>query len=358
MKIRTRLTFWYATILMVSLLIMGFGTYREILEQQVRHKHHLHPQEHALNETAEMVLYISLPAILLGLVGGWWMTRKALAPVSALTTAVENLRENNLKGRLPRSNNGDELDRLTDVFNAMTARLDDSFQRIHEFTLHASHELKTPLTILRAELESALSNENLVPPQRDRVLSHLDEIERLTKIVDGLTLLTKADAGQIQLKCETVALHELVQDSLDDAKILAQSHHVQVNLAACDPAVIEGDRHRLRQLLLNLTDNAIKYNQPGGTVTMSLRNEAQESVLTIANTGPGISPELQRRVFERFFRGDANHNHNIEGCGLGLSLAQWIAHAHNTNITLTSTPNELTVVTVKFARQAAPAGKS
>jgi signal transduction histidine kinase len=348
MKIRTRLTFWYAAILILSLLIMGFGTYREIWEQLSK-DHRIHAWKHALNEAGEMIFDVGLPAVILGLVGGWWITRKTLEPVSALTSAVENLHENNLKGQLPRSHNGDELDRLTEVFNAMTARMDDSFRRIHEFTLHASHELKTPLTILRGELESSLSNESLPPVQRERVLSHIDEIERLAKIVDGLTLLAKADAGQIMLKFESVSLDELVHDSVADAKILALPQNIQVNLETCEKVVIQGDRHRLRQLLLNLTDNAIKYNERDGLVDIALRNEPGWAVLTIANTGPGVSPELQSRVFERFFRGDASHNRTIDGCGLGLSIAQWIARAHDATIALTSTPGKTTLVTLKFS---------
>jgi len=352
MKIRTRLTFWYAAILMLSLVIMGFGTYREIWEQ-LNSEHLIHAWEHALNEAIEMILDVGLPAVILGLIGGWWITRKTLEPVSALTSAVENLHETNLKGQLPRSHNGDELDRLTEVFNAMTGRMDDSFKRIHEFTLHASHELKTPLTILRGELESSLSHENLTAVQRERALSHIDEIERLAKIVDGLTLLAKADAGQIKLKFESVSLDELIHDCVADAKILAQSHNIQVNLETCEKAVIQGDRHRLRQLLLNLTDNAIKYNEPGGLVNIALRDDTGFTALTITNTGAGVSPEGQTRVFERFFRGDASHNRSIEGCGLGLSIAQWIAHAHGSTITLTSTPGKTTTVSLKFPKATA-----
>ena len=128
---------------------------------------------------------------------------------------------------LPRTGNGDELDRLTEVFNAMTARLDDSFQRIREFTLHASHELKTPLTVLRGEMETALRDESLSAAERERAASQLDELRRLAQIVDGLTLLTKADAGQIALKLEPVRLDELVRDNFADAQILAEPHGIQ-----------------------------------------------------------------------------------------------------------------------------------
>jgi len=147
MTIRARLTFWYAGILIASLLVMGVGTYREIHEQMMRHANHS-TIERALGETGEMIFQAGLPAVVLGLLGGWWLTRRSLLPVSKLTDAIKKIHEHNLREPLPRANNGDELDQLAKVFNEMLARLDDSFNRIREFTLHASHELKTPLTVL------------------------------------------------------------------------------------------------------------------------------------------------------------------------------------------------------------------
>jgi len=347
MTIRTRLTLWYAGILIASLLVIGLGTYREIAEQ-LRHDHRKAPAGHALDETSEMVFQIGLPAVLLGLLGGWWLMRRALAPVTKLTEAVEKIHEHNLHEPLPRSGNGDELDRLTEVFNSMTARLDGSFQRIREFTLHASHELKTPLTILRGELETALHDGHSSAAQKERLASQIDEIERLTKIVDGLTLLTKADAGQITLKCEPVRLDELVRESFADAKILASPHNIEVRLDQCDETTVAGDRHRLRQLLLNLADNAVKYNRPGGAVNFSLRRDGKFSELQITNTGAGLAPESQRRVFERFFRGDTSHNSAVDGCGLGLSIAQWIVTAHQGEIYFSSAPDKVTTVSVRL----------
>jgi signal transduction histidine kinase len=347
MKIRTRVTLWYAAILIVSLAIMGAGTYQEISEQ-LHHDHSTHIWQRALDETSEMVIDVGLPAIVLGLLGGWWITRKALAPVTALTQAVKQKHDRNLRERLPATGNGDELDRLTEVFNDMTSRLDDSFQRIREFTLHASHELKTPLTVMRGELETSLLDDNLPAAQKDLLLSQMDEIERLARIVDGLTLLTKADSGQIKLEFESVRLDELVRESVADAKILAQPQGIHVNLAACNDIVISGNRDRLRQLLLNLTDNAVKYSEPNGQIAISLSQVDGTAELKIENTGPGVPPELQSRVFERFFRGDASHNNAIEGCGLGLSIAQWIVSAHKGSIQFISKPRELTTVTVKL----------
>jgi signal transduction histidine kinase len=347
MTIRTRLTLWYAGILMVSLLVIGLGTYRE-LDEQLRHEHHREPAGHAISETSEMVFQVGLPAVLLGLLGGWWLTRKALAPVSKLTDAITKVHERNLREPLPRTGSDDEFDRLTEVFNAMLARLDDSFNRIREFTLHASHELKTPLTVLCGEAETALRDESLSAAERERVAGLLDELRRLARIVDGLTLLAKADAGQVTLKMEELRFDELAREAHADAQILAEPQHIQVELAACEEISIRGDRHRLRQLLLNLADNAVKYNQPQGRVTMSLRRNGNFAEFTSANTGAGIPPEILPRVFDRFFRGDPAHSQTVDGCGLGLSIAKWIVSAHQGTIEIESTPSQLTTVTVRL----------
>jgi heavy metal sensor kinase len=345
MTIRTRLTLWYAVILTVSLLVIGLGTYREIAEQ-MRRGHRHEPDERAMFETSEMVFQVGLPAVLLGLLGSLWLTRRALAPVAGLTDAIKKIHEHNLRVSLPRTNNGDELDELTKVFNDSLARLDDSFVRIREFTLHASHELKTPLTVLCGETEMALRNESVTPADRERYASQLDELRRLARIVDGLTLLAKADAGQVALALEPVRFDELVRDNFADLQILAEPPGIQVELAVCEESTVRGDRHRLRQLLLNLADNAVKYNQPQGRVTMALRRAKDFVEFTIANTGGGIPPEMLPRVFDRFFRGDPAHSHAVDGCGLGLSIAQWIVSAHNGTIKIESVPSHVTTVTV------------
>ncbi|MDQ6632374.1 MAG: ATP-binding protein [Verrucomicrobiota bacterium] len=351
MTIRTRLSLWYAGILFASVLLVAGFSYQHLLEErrQAKAEHEtVEEEEEAWRKLGKIGLWCGIPAALLGLGGGWFLTRKALAPVAALTQSVQNLHEKNLHERLPRTGNADELDRLTEVFNDMTSRLDNSFQRIREFTLHASHELKTPLTVMHGETETALREESLPTAQRERLLSQLDEIQRLTKIVDGLTLLTKADAGQIKLNREAVSLEELVRDSFEDAKILAQSLGLDVKLVACEKISVMGDRHRLRQLFLNLTDNAIKYNQPDGSVIMELRQRENFAELKISNTGQTIPPELQTRLFDRFFRGDQSHNNAVDGSGLGLSIAQWIVTAHGGTIQVSSSPENLTVLTVRL----------
>ena len=352
MTIRARLTAWYAGIMFISLLTMGLLMYREFAPEP-------HPQNSAAEQSSEgdeadlrevlrILFWCGVPPALIAVAGGWWLMRRALTPIAQLTVAAGKIHDRNLRDQLPRTGNGDELDRLTEVFNAMTARLDDSFTRIREFTLHASHELKTPLTILHGEMETALRDGALAPAQREIVLSQLDEVQRLAKIVDGLTLLTKADAGQVALNFEPLVLGDIVRDVFPDAQILAKPANISVTLAACEVCAVRGDRHRLRQLLLNLADNAVKYCDAGGAVRMELRVENSVANLSIANTGPGIPPEQLSRVFEPFFRGDASHQRTVDGCGLGLSIAQWIVAAHGGNIAVTSESGKQTVVTVEL----------
>ncbi len=346
MSIRTRLNLWFGGILLVSLLILTGAVHYEFTEQQVRLRQTYREPEPIWEETAEIILHYGLPTTLLLLGGSWLLVRKALAPITVLIQAAENLQLSNLPTQLPRSCNGDELDRLTVVFNEMTIRLDRSFQHVREFTLHASHELKTPLTVLRGELETALREEPLSEPQRERLCGHLDELQRLAQIVDSLTLLTKADSGQVVLQHETLAFHELVQDSFEDAQMLGQAHGIVVTREAIPPTTIFGDRHRCRQLLLNLADNAVKYCHPGGRVNFSLLHSRNYAELRLTNSGPGLAPELQSRVFERFFRGDPSHSHATEGSGLGLAIAEWIVKAHGGTIRFVSEPGVRTTVTV------------
>lgn len=343
MTIRARMTLWYAGVLLVSVLLITVFSLNEF------HERHRPPRaERAMEEIVEIFLWISVPAALLSIGGGWWLMRKALAPVAALTQAAERIDASNLGERLPRTGNGDELDRLTEVLNRMTARLHDSFTRIREFTLHASHELKTPLTILCGETETVLRDDSLAPAQREHCASQLEELRRLSRIVDGLTLLAKADAGLIRLTLAPLRLDELVRDIFDDTQVLAMSSGIRVTLTACAETVVRGDPHRLRQLLLNLADNAVKYNHPGGSVTVALRRTPDQAEISVSNTGSGIPPESLPRVFDRFFRGDSAHSSEVEGCGLGLSIAQWIVSAHNGTIKIESAAMKPTTVTVRL----------
>jgi signal transduction histidine kinase len=347
MKIRTRLALWCSGLLLASLLLMLGVLYYELVVERRQGG----PQETTPKQITDILLFYGLPTALMLVIGAWWFMRRAMKPVSELTQTVERIHADNLRERLTRSGNHDELDRLTTVFNNMMARLEDSFGRIREFTLHASHELKTPLTVMRGEVETLLRANNCTPSQREALAGHLDEIQRLTQIVDNLALLAKADAGLVALAQDDVRLDELLREAYDDARILGESQRLKVELDGCEQIVVRGDRHRLRQLLLNLAENAAKYNQPDGQVKFSLHRENDHAVIAISNTGPGIPPEQLPRVFDRFFRSDVALKSRKDGCGLGLNIAQWIVNAHGGTIAVTSEPAVLTAVTVRLPSQ-------
>ena len=348
MSIRNRLTLWFGGILGISLVILAGVLYHEWEEQQHLMLQHKKPPEPIWQEVGEIMIMYGLPTTVILLAGGWWLLRKAFAPVVQLTRAAESIHLDSLTQRLLQTGNGDELDRLTGVFNAMMARLESSVALAREFTLHASHELKTPLTVMRAEIETALAGEQITPTLRDLLASQLEEIQRLTKIVNGLTFLAKADAGQAALQIESVRLDELVRDAFADTEMLGRAQNIAVKLVGCDELTMQGDRHRLRQLLLNLTDNAIKYNRPEGRVTIKLTHENGAAELTVANTGPGIPAEKLPRIFDRFYRCDEAHSSEIEGCGLGLSIVEWIVKSHRGEVKVDSSPHQWTTVKVRI----------
>ena len=345
MTIHNRLTLWFGGILVLSLGILSGVVHYEWVEQQKRVGDRNEPDP-AWEEVAEVVLFYGLPTALLLIAGGWLLLRKSFSPVAALTAAAERINLENLSERLPSTHTSDELERLTDVFNAMMGRLEDSFSRVRDFTLNASHELKTPLTVMRVEIEDALRHDGISPAHHDLLANQLEEIERLTKIVDGLTLLAKADAGQLTLNRESVRFDELVQDSFTDAQMLGQARDIRVEFAGREEVTLYGDRHRLRQLLLNLTDNAIKYNRAQGRVIITLKRNGVVAELSITNTGFGIPAEKLPRIFDRFFRCDPAHSNEVEGCGLGLSISQCIVKKHGGEIVVWSESDNLTTVTV------------
>ena len=346
MRLRQRLAWRYAMVVGVCLLLLaGLAHHEFVVEPAVRRElGQVKPSGSSWGEVAEMVFHALIPVVL---TGGWWFMRRILTPLDVLADGVARIDANRLQEPLPRSNNGDEVDRLTEAFNATTARLHRSFQQVREFTLHASHELKTPLTVMRAQIETALRDaEDLSDSQREWMESHLDEIQRLAGLVDALTLLAKADAGVLPIDRQPVALDELVRELNEDALILAEPGGIQVVLRSCEPAVVLGDRHRLRQLLLNLADNAVKYNVAGGSIALALENTGDTARFTIANTGAPVPPELCARVFDRFVRGRPPRQGRVEGSGLGLTICHWIVQVHHGRIQFSSSPDGLTTVQV------------
>jgi signal transduction histidine kinase len=346
--LRQRLAFRYLGVVAVCLLLLAGLAYHEfVVEPRVRQEMGFpKPSGSTWGEYAEMFCHGMIPVVL-GV--GWWLLRKTLAPISHLTHSVEEIHAGNLRQPLPRSHSGDEVDRLTEAFNATTARLDQSFQQIRQFTLHASHEWKTPLTAMRLHLETAFREAESRPAEQPQwMFTQLEEIQRLTRIVDGLTLLTKADAGLVTLEKRPVRLSQLVRETFDDTAVLAEAHDIQVTLTDCEELVVLGDPDRLRQALLNLADNAVKYNRDGGSVRMALRRTGNGAEIEINNTGGGIPAELQPRLFERFERGNDALSKAVEGCGLGLAIVQRIVQGHGGTVRILSEPGKLTTALLRL----------
>ena len=355
MTITRRIGIGYALISAVCLTLVIWLGYHEFEEEPTAFAAMGLPDIHK-NTSAELSTVCFLGAIPVMLGFGWWWLYRLLAPIKDLAEAVSKVDSHNLRQPLPRTLNGDEVDKLSEVINSMTARLNESFLYIQEFTLYASHELKTPLTVMRAQLETVIRDRDASPsPQNDWIESQIEEVKRLTHIVDSLTLLTKADAGLVQLEHNNVALDELVEEAFEDAMILAQPQNVQVTLGASESVTVIGDRQRLRQLLLILTDNAVKYNHPGGVIQLALHRHEGAAEFRITNTDTG--PKSPGNVFGRFVRGE-NALAKADGCGLGLTIAEWIVHAHSGDIQLVPEPDERVSVIVRIPMIQESAGTS
>jgi signal transduction histidine kinase len=234
-------------------------------------------------------------------------------------------------------NANDELGQLATTFNDLLDRLDQSFERQRRFIADASHELRTPLAILRGEAEVAMSQQGRKAEDYLESLGILhEETSRLIKIVEDLFTLTRADSGQYVLSPENVYLEELVADCAHSVRILAREKNIELSVDASQECLLRGDQGLLRRMILNLLDNAIKYTAEGGRVDIACRAATAGFEIHVADTGPGIPPELHSRIFERFFRADPARSRSGRegGAGLGLSIALWIAEAHHGRLKL------------------------
>jgi heavy metal sensor kinase len=283
-----------------------------------------------------LVAYVAiLPVVIIAVgLGAWWVARRAVAPVQAIAARAETISASDLHQRLPASSSQDEIAHLTSVLNGMFDRLQRSFDQVTRFTSDASHELKTPLALMRAEAEAALNPSNLGPDQRELCANVIKQCLQLSQIIDGLLFLSRADNRHLALHQETVDLTSLVRELREDAEILALPLNLTLQCNLPSELRVRGDRRLLSRALMNLIDNAIKYNRAGGAVVISALGHRETAVLTIRSNGDGIFGEAKEKVFDRFYRGDSLSGDVAAGHGLGLSIAREIARAHNGDVTL------------------------
>jgi heavy metal sensor kinase len=298
----------------------------------------LHVREEMFEDIRATFAWTIPLALLLASGGGYFLARKSLAPVVAMSSQAGRIGAVNLHERLAVQNERDELGHLARSFNSLLDRLNLSFERQRRFMADASHELRTPVAILRGEAEVALSRPVRSPEEYRESLGVLhQEAERLTHIVEDLFTLTRADAGQYPLQPGDFYLDELITECVHAARTLASAKNTALIFDPALESPLHADESLLRRMILNLLDNAIKYTPEGGRVTVSCRRVGDEYVLSIADTGTGIPAELHSRIFERFFRVDQARSRaegDGVGAGLGLSISRWIAEAHQGRLEL------------------------
>ena len=300
-------------------------------------------------EMVGSVFLIAVPlALLLAGLGGFFLARKSLAPVVAMSEQARQIGAENLERRLPVANPRDELGQLASTFNELLARLDASFDLQRQFMADASHELRTPLSVMRTTAQVILERPRRDEGEyRDALAMIDDQTRRLARIVDDMFTLARADAGRRPLAYSAFYLDELITETARAAGVLAARKGVTVETAQSPEVSYYGDEHLLRQMLLNLLDNAIRHTTTGGGVRVSLNQFEKRCEVVVADTGEGIPAEAQPHIFERFYRVDkarsrsdvnANGANGTNatgvGAGLGLSIARWVAEAHGGTIRL------------------------
>ena len=307
--------------------------HRDVILRILRDESGLRRTQH---EMADVFLFGLTLAMLLAVVGGWLVARRSLAPVAAMAGRAREISASSLSQRLPVANPHDELGRLATVFNATLQRLENSFAELRRFAADASHELRTPLTALRAEGEVALNNAREPEQFRQSIGAMLEEAQRLQDLVESLLTLARAEADQQPLNRVPVELGTLTREVVESLRILAEEKHQQFDAELNGELPIAGDATLLRHALLNLVHNAICYTPDGGRITVRCSRRDREAVIEVADTGEGIAPEHQTKVFERFYRVDKSRSRAEGGAGLGLAIARLAVERHGGRIELES----------------------
>jgi heavy metal sensor kinase len=354
-SIRVRLTAWYMAVLTLMLMVYASATFlavrhefREQLEEQLHHDlesqaagGHSEPDPEArlqqqLREIV-VVLVLGLPLIVaLAGIGGYVLARRALAPIDQLAAEARRITAERLHQRLSVPNEKDEIGRLASVINDTFARLDSSFGQLRRFTADASHELRTPLAVIRSIGEMGLRETRAPAEYKEAIGSMLEEVDRLTRLVDTLLRLSRGDAGTVRLSVDVLDLGDLARDVAASLGILAEERQQRLEVAAEANVRVPADRLVLRDAITNVVDNAIKYGPAGSTIAMRVEADAVEATLSVTDEGPGIPAEHRERIFDRFYRIDEGRSRASGGAGLGLAIAKWAVEANGGRISLAS----------------------
>ncbi len=348
-SIRTKLTVQYALVLSLMLVVYATATYvsvrREFFEQlEDEERRGVDVSARAVEVDAQLreiliVLAGGLPlVVVLAGAGGYILARRALAPIDHLAAEARRITADRLHERLSVPNQHDEIGRLAAVINDAFARIESSFDELRRFTADASHELRTPLSVLRGTGEIGLSGTRTPAEYKDAIGSMLEEIDRLTRLVDTLLRLSRGDAGVVRLDKAPCNLTELAREVASSLGVLAEERHQRLTIDGADGISVTADRLVLREAIANVVDNAIKYSPEQSTIAIGVRGEGARAVVEVADEGPGIAPAYRARVFDRFFRVDEGRSRDRGGTGLGLAIAKWAVDVHGGSISADAGP--------------------
>jgi len=302
----------------------------------------MHEAFEALDRFRLLLLFAAPLLLVAASAGGYWLSTRALSPVDEISRAAQRISIENLADRLPVSQTGDQLQRLSETLNAMFSRLDAAVRRITQFTADASHELRAPVSLIRTTAEVAVQKEDRTAQEYFQALQEIvSESERTSQVVDSLMLLARADSGTETLECADIDACTIVREAAAQGEKLARNHDLGFTLSLPNTRVpVEADSSALRRALLILIDNAVKYTPRGGLVTVELNTSTGFAIVSVSDTGIGIAREEVPHIFDRFWRADKTRSREEGGAGLGLSIAKWIVETHRGSIAVESEPGK------------------
>ena len=308
----------------------------------------MQPMEEALRSFLEALAWLIPSGVLLAAIASWFMAGKALEPVAALGKAAGEIAVSSLDRRLPVRGTNDELDKLAMQFNDTLARLQNAVGEMKQFTASISHELRTPLAVLRGEAEIALMQADSSEQLRRVLASQLEEFERLTRMINQLLTLARAESGDVAIAREPVNISSMAQSIAEQLEPVAASKDVRLSWNCDGNVTLQGDASWIERVVLNLIDNAIKFTRPGGHVGINVSTNGADAIFEVADEGIGIPPEAVPHIFERFYRADPSRANRADGAGLGLSLVKWAVDQHHGTIHVESLPENGTRFVVKI----------
>ena len=305
--------------------------------------------EDLLRRVRDLLLAMAPLVLFVASLGGYWLSRRALAPVDEITTAARSISIQNLSRRLKTPHTRDELQRLSETWNDMLERLELAVKRLTQFTADASHELRTPIALIRTTAELTLRRERPAETYKEALRQIMADSERTTRLIEDLLTLARADAGLPSLTMDRLELAPLVQEVCRQGSLLAEARRVDLIADVPErPVFVHGNDPALRRLFLLLVDNAIKYTPAGGSVAVSVASDENGATVAVRDTGVGIAQSVLPHIFERFYRGDESRSRAEGGSGLGLSIAKWIAESHRAEIQAESVAGHGSVFRVRF----------